>query len=544
MISKIWKEFIDFIKENKLLVVLLIIVLILSFGYTLTNYSIGIDDTAFDRYMDGTELLAQERFSAPLLQKILGIYKFAPFWIDGVAVIFLFISIILWCVLFKKVSNNKMNKVSYIVFATIFASYPLINEIFIYMTASLSICISYALTVISLLIMNEYLNRNNYSYIIISSIIMCFAISFYESFAAVYLLGCFCILILSYFYSDIKKGFIDIFKRLITIILPLIFGILLKSIISNSLIFLLSLQKSPRGLRQIAWMSVPFISNLKRLIKDIFENYFIASASYLPILIYVIATIICLFLAIYSAVKYKSNKLLLLFFGLYLCTVSLAIVQGTISPYRTCQVFAVFIAFIFMLFNEVVSKKKIMRVIALILIFIMVLKQSEDLSQWFYLDSLRFQQDKYIAYSLGYELNKNYDMTKPVVFIGYPKVSKYISDYRSINKNSIVRKAQDAMISILPSKSKSFISERMDNRFNETNSNNLFAAWGVDAFMEPFHKPNIELLKFFDICGFSLVEGNLEQYNKAYIISDKMPSWPKEGSIKDEGTFIIVNFGK
>ena len=111
------KDIADIFKTNKLMIVILIVVLVLSYGFTITNYSMGIDDTALERYVDDKELLAQGRVSGPLLHKILGIYKFAPFWLDTLAVICLFFAVILWCAVLRKASNGKLNRAAYITFS-------------------------------------------------------------------------------------------------------------------------------------------------------------------------------------------------------------------------------------------------------------------------------------------------------------------------------------------------------------------------------------------------------------------------------------------
>lgn len=53
-----YKKTIKYFVENKIFVIAIILVTILSFGFTITNSSVGMDDTAFDRYYAGKEMLA------------------------------------------------------------------------------------------------------------------------------------------------------------------------------------------------------------------------------------------------------------------------------------------------------------------------------------------------------------------------------------------------------------------------------------------------------------------------------------------------------
>lgn len=531
-------DFFYFIKTHKPVVVLSILTLVLCYGFTLTNYSIGTDETAFDVYFDHTELLAQGRFSGPLLQKLLGIYEFAPFWLDAVALICLFIGIILWCLVFSTTCDDCLHQASYVAFATIFISYPLINEIFILMTMSLSICLTYALTALALLIMQKFSEAPRFGPIAVTSIILCFAVSFYESFASVYLCGIFCILILENLFSDLPKNFKRTLKRFVFFLLPILIGVILEFIVSNLLIFLLGLQHSSYSETQIFWFTGSIPQTIRLIIASILEDYFLIGASYLPIFIFAVFTMICIVLGIVLWVKKRSSLLFILFAGLSLSTFSLSLIQGRAAAYRTCQAFAVFIAFLVMLSIQLLSKRKIIHAVALCLVFVLVLEQSKDLSQWFYMDYLRYQEDKSLVLSVGNTLEQNFDLSKPVVFVGDPKISDYILDYRSIKDNSPIKQAAKWGANLLPLAYSRKLMTIIDSRGNQINGHWLCVAWGVNTL-----GTNTELIKFMALNGFDLKQGSVAQYNDGCQTAKTMAAWPKSGSIKDTGGYILVNFG-
>lgn len=70
-----------------------------------------------------------------------------------------------------------------------------------------------------------------------------------------------------------------------------------------------------------------------------------------------------------------------------------------------------------------------------------------------------------------------------------------------------------------------------------TNSQN-YINWAITI------TPNQEsLIKFFRYLGYDKMKnGTKEQIESAEEFSKDMPSWPQDGSIKDSGEYIIVNF--
>ena len=59
-----YKKSVNYFLKNKVFIVAVILITVLSFGFTITNSSIGMDDTAFDRYYQGKEMLAKGRWGS------------------------------------------------------------------------------------------------------------------------------------------------------------------------------------------------------------------------------------------------------------------------------------------------------------------------------------------------------------------------------------------------------------------------------------------------------------------------------------------------
>lgn len=89
------KELVDFIKDNKYYIGLIIFVGILSYNFAITHYSMGVDDEAIQRFIIEGESLAQRRAGLFLINKIFGIAGFVPGWRDILATMCLVVSALL-----------------------------------------------------------------------------------------------------------------------------------------------------------------------------------------------------------------------------------------------------------------------------------------------------------------------------------------------------------------------------------------------------------------------------------------------------------------
>lgn len=512
---------------------------LLSFGFVLTHSSVNIDTLAYDRYFNGNALLAQSRFTAPLLDKIFNIMQFNPFFVDCLAVLFLILSSILFCSLFKIISNNKINPIAYTIFSCILISYPLLPEIFTYTPASLNICLSYCLIAFSLILSYENIKYKKKYLWIPASIITCLTISLYESFASVYLLGIFMILILEFFYNiKSKKTFSEFFLFFVKLLFPLVLGFFLELIISISLIKLLKIATPQYANKTITYQTLGIFNGLKSLLKTVSIKYFIASVCYLPITFFALCSIISILYGIISSVKYKKITIFLLFLGLFLSAISLSLIQGTASPYRTCQTFALFVGFIFMILSNNILNIKfslLLKKCLIVILFILIFYQCKDIHHWFYINYLRYEEEKTSASLICYEIAKKCNINKPIVILGSYELSNNILSNINVSSDSlkgeIIIKLYDIFNYTLESYGNNYI-----YRISETNINS-YIAWGNVAFGEP----GIETVKFFNLLGYNYTCAPVESYEESKLISSTLPKWPKENSIIEYDNYILVN---
>ena len=483
--------------KNKLFIVTIILVTILSFGFTITNPSVGMDETAFDRYYQNKEMLESGRWGSYLLYSGLGIIEFIPFWIDFlVATIIAFIAV-MWCIFLKKNLQEKLSIGAYLVFATIFISFPIINESYIFSNSSLAVMLGTFLA--SLGIMLFYENYNNIHkkmiYLLIS-IILAVAFSMYEACGQIMLVSI-CITTLLMLYTNKDKKIKEIFKYAFCALGILIAGVILDEIIVK-LIYMAGVRASNEADKEISWGKYGIVESFQLIMINIVNA--MRNTKYFPVLIFDTFSGIGLAISILQSDKKKNWMILIIFIAMFLSNFAISMLQLDSVLYRTCTSWGLFVAVIVMVAYKFLSEYKITKILAIIMIGMLVLQQTKTLNQLFYNDYMRYQKDLHIAYELIYDLEKDYDTSKPLVIMGTP--------YKGIGKYG----AQSNSLSVL--------------------------WWGKKAFNDNGR----EFIKFLNSLGYDFKVPTDEEYEKGKIEAEKMGNYPKAGSIKELEDCIVINF--
>lgn len=483
--------------KNKLFIVTIILVTILSFGFTITNPSVGMDETAFDRYYQNKEMLESGRWGSYLLYSGLGIIEFIPFWIDFlVATIIAFIAV-MWCIFLKKNLQEKLSIGAYLVFATIFISFPIINESYIFSNSSLAVMLGTFFA--SLGIMLFYENYNNIHkkmiYLLIS-IILAVAFSMYEACGQIMLVSI-CITTLLMLYTNKDKKIKEIFKYAFCALGILIAGVILDEIIVK-LIYMAGVRASNEADKEISWGKYGIVESFQLIMINIVNA--MRNTKYFPVLIFDTFSGIGLAISILQSDKKKNWMILIIFIAMFLSNFAISMLQLDSVLYRTCTSWGLFVAVIVMVAYRFLSEYKITQILAIIVISILVLQQTKTLNQLFYNDYMRYQKDLHIAYELIYDLEKDYDTSKPLVIMGTPYKGR--GDYG----------AQSNSLSVL--------------------------WWGKKAFNDNGR----EFIKFLNSLGYDFKVPTDEEYEKGKIEAEKMGNYPKAGSIKELEDCIVINF--
>lgn len=554
--KKFWNELSEFIKKPSFTVPL-ILTLIMGYGFAVTHFTVGIDTLARSRYING-QLFAQGRFSSSFISYFLRFTDAYPFAEDLLAVIVLFCAAAVLCVVLKNASANRLLYPVYPVFACLFVSYPLINEIFIYNGASLNVAIGYLLTGIALLITDRTLaavrqkeRKKQVAGTVFTALILAFLMSLYESFVFVYVL-CVCIILtLNGLYGETgaaapeKKEKWDLPKKIAVYAFPLVCGVAAEFVFGKiaDAVFHFSGQAYAANVIQIPdhFSFGMIVSTVYTLFRRCFLNAF----WYLPILIFAVCMIVSCLQCVIFCIKKKSAWYILFYAGMYFSLFAIGLVKFGDLKYRTAQTFAIFTSFTIVLILQYLltkSKKTWLRAAALSLCGLLVFYQAIDLSKHFSDNHRRWTEEKEVLISVGNKLQSEYAeaiQSKPVIFIGEYRLSD------SILSNKYVR-ADDPGYLRLKRIWALFGGDLRTGDYDETyvliraqHENGSVIAWGIDSFDDG----NTELYNILEYLGYSFQKASYEQYLNVSDCTEELPAYPASGYIKELSDCIVVNFG-
>ena len=177
----------------------------------------------------------------------------------------------------------------------------------------------------------------------------------------------------------------------------------------------------------------------------------------------------------------------------------MTILQGIETPYRACTVFSVFVAFVFMLVLQFVEEGKIRTKIKkafVVVLCIMLIWQINDINKWFYVDYMRYEEEVNVVNQVGAEIRSNYDVNKPVVFLGDYKLSDNINQYTSAEKTSLAGTLYMNLTGIVPEGKYAY-------KFVQSNGDS-FLDWAVGW---NFENNVSEAHKFFKDLGYDFKSG-------------------------------------
>ena len=529
--------------KNPMFIIPLIIVTIGSFGYLLGHETINIDVLSSDRYYGENVLIEQGRLMAPLIDKIFNIMNFYPFLADFIAVLFLMLGAILFCAFFDSASKGKIKMIAYTIFACFFVSYPLLMEAFVFEPMGISIALGFCFIAISLMLLNECLKTNSNKLFIGGTILLWCAISLYESFAVVYIVGVFLLLLVKILYeNESRQSIKEYILTGLKFVAPLVIAILFNFVVTNAVIIIWVKKINMYADKNILYGDLGIVGGIKNVFNTVMVKYVINGLGYLPITFLVISSLISFVLGIILSVKKRNFLIFLSILGMNLSLLMLSIIQGKASYYRTCQQFQLFISFIFMILTQCILNiniKKFLKNAFLFIMFLMIFYQVKEIYKLQYVNNLKYQKEKNDMILIANELQKKYDVkNKPVIFVGEYELPSCVKEAVGIKKGSLHYKVLDYY-------NKNFNNAKIDidNYITVENSVKSYVNWAKLAFVSQ-EKANIENIKFFKYLGYDFKEGTIDMYIEAEVISraDNLPKWPKEGSIFETDDYIAVNF--
>ena len=514
MKNKYWDIFYNDTIKNKKLVLSIIFVAFLCFGFTITNYSIGVDDPGANQYFDFTALtnmIQQGRLTHVLLYMLTGVGYFVPYFNDFLGAALFSLSSLLYCSLFQMISDKKINTFCLITFSTVYISYSIIVSKYVYNLDVIPTMLSYCACAISIAYSYLFVKNNKKSNLIFAILFLMLSIGSYETFIFLYSSSVLTIFLYKMIIDNQNIKFKQLFKEGLKYLTILCVSV----IIYYLLVFIIqNITGNYKVFNRLA-----FVNGTSSIFSKFIDNIFLIPASfiaikYIPLQEYLIFTIIGGIISIICTVKNKSFSPLITYILLHISNTFIFYFFGGI-PVRATQTFSLFISFTAMILANYMSKKDLTKKIAIVLVVLIVFIQSADMNMNFYNDYRRSQKEKFVIDTVATDIYRK-DATKSVVFI---------SSYDIENPLFMCKEDENIPVRSLPS-----------------------IVWALASFNGFYKNANIDMpvgspfmFELFKMYGYdSLVKPNEEQVEKANELSKDMPVYPKDGYIKEYDDFIIV----
>lgn len=496
---------------------------ILCYAYYLTHETVTIDSLSSDRYYHGL-LVAQGRLTATIIENYLG-FEHLPIAVENIIGLICFIlGATVFCIIFDK-AKPQSNVLPYTFSTCLYITFPLMNEYFMFKGSVLTTGGSILLVSFALYFALKI--KNLIASILISSIFIFFAYSWYESFILVYIGAVFLLLILL---ADDQKSQKELFFNGFWLAPTLFLGFSLEEIISNAIINLCNITQDNNNAVGTAWLSSS--ATLKSFFYDFIYSFVSKIFCYAPFTILFIFLAVAFVLMILQTKSTKKPILIFFYLGLALTVFFLSIYRGAESAYRTEQGIPFYIGAITLLLSSKIinsNGKKALKIIASLSLVIILTVQICSSNYWYHVNILRDKEEKQVVCNIAKDLEK-YDKNKPVIFIGYYQLSNNIEDKYTVKKDSVSGRIIDYT---------SKIAEKSYTYTACQTSISSYISWSIYSFSSA----NVELKKFFNSCGYDFKLGTNEQFKEATKKYINIPSYNDSGYILDAGDYIVVKVG-
>lgn len=499
----------EYIVKNKILIIICIFFLVMSFGAFTFLYTFGVDSeyAIFVENSATYRWIAQGRFGIGITKLLFNTNQILPFRNTIMALFCIIFNCLMVCKLFNKLSE-KENKLANIIFCIIYITLPISAHYMYFTTYNFEVSLAMILITLSVYYINSLLllNQsvfNKYVDIIISIILLSLGIAFYQAMITVYI----ALVVVSFivYLNDNNKintyKLREMLKIIVKYILFLIVSLVIYYLIDKLLSCFVIKETYTSGF--IGWKSSNYKYIIKRLaeyLKSIYVNdgvygFFIVKPT----------LIVSLIVSIYYIIKTKKNKLLIpiMLVFLNLTPMIISVLLGTCMPYRTQQTFLIVIPSIWYIACILIKNTKIKNVFLILVMFI-GFKQSMYINKLFYSNYLRYQYDINLSNQIAdriLELNVPNKNEYPVVYLGKieaPKIPNIIKQ------------------------------EVIGHSIYEWDNGNYVR---IQALMTMSGENN-KLVYY--------LEKDNETLNKAKNLSEDMPTWPAKGSVAVKDKFIIV----
>ncbi|MDR0304703.1 MAG: glucosyltransferase domain-containing protein [Chitinispirillales bacterium] len=520
----------DYAKQNFFLIIFSTLCVFVAFSAKIFLFTIGLDTEGFIANKNESIIhwLGISRTALVALKTLCNINLFNPFYSTFISMLFLVFSAVSWAFFLSYFDKKNDKKIPVFAFVSIAVTSPIWAENLQFALQSAEVFFGIFITPFVIILLFEGFTNRIKKTIIFAIILMAFIICIYQSFAILFIFGFAVAILFMCQRSDFDK------KLPLKIFIALIVSLTIYWLVGKLIILALGIEKylylmntwnletvKSNLLNVFAFIYILTFAKIE-LIHSIISSLFITNSQTtittgLSIsdrifeLSTVFGSIILLPLSIIFLIyifreKIKINNLV--YFSaailILLSVLLIGIFLGNKPPLRT--LFTLPFVFGFLFYFIISRSEKIYACIFTVLAFVVALNSSQISSALFYSDSERFRQDVFLAQQIHFKIQK-------------------IANQNEINAIAFIGKRE-------PQKTANYIRGEVIG-FSQFE-------FGADGYFES----SIRAIMFMKMLGMTYEFPDSSQMTRARIISEEMPVFPQENSVKDCVSFILVKLSE
>ncbi len=553
------------VKSNFVYFLIVMVVAIFSYGYHITHFAIGVDDTAMELYFEEGLSVCTNRWTLFCLNRILGLnfIHWPPALVESLSVIFLCVSITIWCLLIRKVLLSvkvTLPMMWYGLAAALVISCPIMSEIWVYYVHN-GVAMAYGITAISLYLFLLSLDRNagrKIGKVIGSGLCLAVAIGCYETMLDCFVIGAIFIFMLLQALMEKKEDSaygVGFGPWIIRGVAVLSISILVRFLMHKILFKVFSLQNMEQyGVNDYNSFFGDLFSTPGEfgiLIKKMYVKYIVNAVVYLPITFLVIVGVIFLSFALYYTFKKKRIWVIVCVPAMFFVPFLTTVVAGRTKSYHSAQFIPIVLMFGFIVMGIILSydnklRNKMITGIVVGVTLCGIIIQVGDINKWFRYDYNKYLEAEAIMRDTAEQLIAEYDTGKPVVVVGASMPDDEILNVASIPFDSWKYQIIDKMTWFDPTIKEKFHGNYGGWGYYYSDSAMLSVlTWARNPFENCDLVASQQYTSFWEMIGYDNFEyvSTVEMIEEAERIreSSNMPGYPENGYILDNGNMLIVN---
>lgn len=556
------------IKSNFIYLIIVITTAALSYGYNITHFAIGVDDTAMELYFEEGLSVCTNRWTVFFLNRVLhlNIINWPTWLVECLAVCILVLSFSLWCYIIDRILISIEITLSgwfYGLSVALAISCPIMSEIWVYYMHN-GVAIAYGLTALALQFFLQSLQHNcrlKPVKIAGSGICLATAIGCYETMMDCFLIGALAVFMILHAFSYKKKNPIyDIrflpwtIKGGIVLAISLVVRALMHKILMSVYDLDYMVKYGVNNYNSVFGNLFHTPGALGLLIKKMYLRYCVNAVAYLPITFLVLAGGVIGGLAVFWTIKKKTPWVIACVPTIAFVPVLSSIVAGRAKEYHSAQFvpIVIMLGFIFLgiaLYSDKASQKVPIYRGIIIIAACGIITQIWDINRWFAQDYSKYLEAKQIMTDAAEELIENFDIKKPVVVVGATLPSDELCREASISMDSWKYHLITSLTSFDPTIKEKFHANYGGWCYFYTESPLLSVlTWARNPFENCDLVASQQYTNFWKMIGYSdfVYVPSAEMIEEAEKIRKciKMAGYPREGYIIDNGDMLIVNLSE